>query len=92
MSMTLLRCHVWLDLTYLQEYDFVEVPFQEDFQYMLFDIKARYWEDSRTVPLGGGEVESTMEPGVKVMAAKNTFDAAAKVKVRVSGYVDTFSD
>ncbi|ELU15367.1 hypothetical protein CAPTEDRAFT_199444 [Capitella teleta] len=37
-----------------KEYDFLEVIIHDPFRYIIFDIKARFIEDVRTIPAGGG--------------------------------------
>ena len=56
----------------------------DPFRYIIFDIKARFTEDIRSVPMEGGELLSSMEPGVRIQIAKRSFDEPAKVKLRVS--------
>jgi len=64
--------------------DFYEVVIPQSFDSIIFDIKMRYFEDTRDIGAEGGEIQSTLESGVKVIIHKRTFDDDAKVKVRVS--------
>jgi hypothetical protein len=67
----------------LQDYTFLEVIIHDPFQYIIFDIKARFTEDGGTIPESGGEVVSSVDPGVYVRVAKRTFDRSTRVKLRV---------
>lgn len=67
----------------MQEYDFLEVIIHDPFRYIIFDIKARFIEDVRTIPAGGGELISSMDSGVHVRITKRSFDGPARVKLRV---------
>lgn len=64
-------------------HDFYETVIREPFTNVIFDIKARYLENSRMIPVEGGEFSSTMENGVRVFVHKRTFDETTKVKLRV---------
>ena len=58
----------------------------DPFRYIIFDIKARFIEDTRMVPGGGGELVSSMDPGVRLRVPKRSFDAPARVKLRVRDF------
>ena len=55
----------------------------EPFRSLVFHVKPSYTQDSDVIATEGGELRSTLEPDIRVVISRRTFDGRTKVKLRV---------